>query len=480
MRMSSRTARPARRARIDGSTSSTSTRWRDDAMQLAGTRAARLRRDPRGRRWCLHATDRDPGKMRRTMRRVSPAPRPRRPPTVTAASAAIEIERRPGRAAPRRPISSSSSPTTSATATSAPSARPSSARRGSIAWPPRARSGRRSTSSRCARRAGPRCSPAGCRSATACSAATALMRPASSAPMRRPDCRPRRSRSPKLLKTPRLRHRHRRQVAPRPAPRVPADAPRLRLVVRPALLARHADDRPARSRLGHRRLLRSQAGILGRRPDARRGGDRTARRSPHADPALHRRGGPLHRGTQGRTVLPLPRAQPAAHPAGALAGVRRQERRRHLRRRDRGARLEHRPHPRHAAARCGLDRHTLVVFTSDNGPWLPFRDARRLGRTAARGQGHHLGGRRADAGDLLVAGHRSRPATVTAIGSAMDLLPTAAALAGARLPADRAARRRQPGRGAQDRPRPAAPDRCSTTGTANCGPSARAATRRTS
>ena len=32
---------------------------------------------------------------------------------------------------------------------------------------------------------------------------------------------------------------------------------------------------------------------------------------------------------------------------------------------------------------AGIDRRTLVVFTSDNGPWLPFDDARRLGWSAS-------------------------------------------------------------------------------------------------
>ena len=54
---------------------------------------------------------------------------------------------------------------------------------------------------------------------------------------------------------------------------------------------------------------------------------------------------------------------------------------------------------------AGIDQRTLVVFTSDNGPWLPFRRARRLRRAASRRQGDDVGGRCADAGDLLVARH---------------------------------------------------------------------------
>ena len=59
---------------------------------------------------------------------------------------------------------------------------------------------------------------------------------------------------------------------------------------------------------------------------------------------------------------------------------------------------------------AGLDRRTLVVFTSDNGPWLPFGAHGGSAGSAARRQGDDLGRRRADAGDLLVARH-GRPGT---------------------------------------------------------------------
>ena len=41
--------------------------------------------------------------------------------------------------------------------------------------------------------------------------------------------------------------------------------------------------------------------------------------------------------------------------------------------------------------REGLDKNTLVFFTSDNGPWLVMATGRRLGRAAARRQGHRPG-----------------------------------------------------------------------------------------
>ena len=155
-------------------------------------------------------------------------------------------------------------------------------------------------------------------------------------------------------------------------------------------------------------------------------------------------------------LLPLPRAQPAAHPAGALAGVRRQERRRRLRRRDRGARLEHRPHPRHAE-RAGHRPPDAGRLHQRQRSVAAVSQSRRLGGTAARGQGHHLGGRRAYAGDLLVAGHdRAGHHHRDRVGDG----PAADGGGIRRRPAPHRARarRRQPGRGAQDRPRAAAPD----------------------
>jgi arylsulfatase A len=85
---------------------------------------------------------------------------------------------------------------------------------------------------------------------------------------------------------------------------------------------------------------------------------------------------------------------------------------------------------------AGIDRRTLVVFTSDNGPWLPFK-------THAGSAGPLRGGK----GTTWEGGVRTpaifwwpgtiKPAVVTDIGSAMDLLVTAAKLAGAEPPSDR-------------------------------------------
>jgi arylsulfatase A len=85
----------------------------------------------------------------------------------------------------------------------------------------------------------------------------------------------------------------------------------------------------------------------------------------------------------------------------------------------------------------GVDRETLVIFTSDNGPWLAMRD---WGGTA--------GGLRGGKTSTFEGGHRvpaiarwpaGIPAGTEARGMAgmLDWLPTLVELAGARLPDDR-------------------------------------------
>src|SRR5215475_645513 len=83
-----------------------------------------------------------------------------------------------------------------------------------------------------------------------------------------------------------------------------------------------------------------------------------------------------------------------------------------------------------------LDRNTLVVFTSDNGPWAVFDE-----------QGGSAGLLRGAKGGTYEGGMREptifwrpgaiKPGVVTDIGSTLDLLPTFCALAGAPAPSDR-------------------------------------------
>jgi arylsulfatase A-like enzyme len=84
----------------------------------------------------------------------------------------------------------------------------------------------------------------------------------------------------------------------------------------------------------------------------------------------------------------------------------------------------------------GLADNTLVLFTSDNGPWLSYGD-----------QGGSAGLLRAGKGTTWEGGmrvpfvawwpRRIRPAVVTDLGTTMDLYTTAITLAGGTPPADR-------------------------------------------
>jgi arylsulfatase A-like enzyme len=83
-----------------------------------------------------------------------------------------------------------------------------------------------------------------------------------------------------------------------------------------------------------------------------------------------------------------------------------------------------------ALAEKGLDDNTLVVFTSDNGPWYQGSAGKLQGRKGST----YEGGVR----EPFVARFPGRipgGSTAEGVGSAMDLLPTFARLAGATVPA---------------------------------------------
>jgi uncharacterized sulfatase len=85
---------------------------------------------------------------------------------------------------------------------------------------------------------------------------------------------------------------------------------------------------------------------------------------------------------------------------------------------------------------AGIDNRTLVVFTSDNGPWLPFETHGGSAGPLREGKGTTWEGGMRTPGIFWWPG-TVKPGTVTDIGSALDLLPTAAALTHAPRPADR-------------------------------------------
>lgn len=84
----------------------------------------------------------------------------------------------------------------------------------------------------------------------------------------------------------------------------------------------------------------------------------------------------------------------------------------------------------------GLDKNTVVVFSSDNGPWLSFKT-----------HGGSAGPLRAGKGTTFEGGQRVptifwgpgivEPGMVTEMGSTMDLMKTFATLAGVESPSDR-------------------------------------------
>ncbi|MBN2817760.1 MAG: sulfatase-like hydrolase/transferase, partial [Bacteroidales bacterium] len=84
----------------------------------------------------------------------------------------------------------------------------------------------------------------------------------------------------------------------------------------------------------------------------------------------------------------------------------------------------------------GLEENTLVVFTSDNGPWLLFNEKGGSAGLLRGGKGGtYEGGMREPTviwGPGLV-----KPRVVSDLGSTMDLLPTFCNLAGTKLPNER-------------------------------------------
>jgi len=89
-----------------------------------------------------------------------------------------------------------------------------------------------------------------------------------------------------------------------------------------------------------------------------------------------------------------------------------------------------------ALDRLNLSENTLVVFTSDNGPWLTFD---QMGGSAGllRGGkgGTYEGGMREPT--IFRWPGRIQPEVVAQLGATMDLLPTFVSLASAELPSDR-------------------------------------------
>jgi arylsulfatase A-like enzyme len=84
----------------------------------------------------------------------------------------------------------------------------------------------------------------------------------------------------------------------------------------------------------------------------------------------------------------------------------------------------------------GIDKNTLVVFTSDNGPWLAYDDHGGSAGLLHDGKGTTWEGGMRVPGVFWWPG-KLKPGTVTDIGSTLDLFTTASYLADIPLPSDR-------------------------------------------
>ncbi len=85
----------------------------------------------------------------------------------------------------------------------------------------------------------------------------------------------------------------------------------------------------------------------------------------------------------------------------------------------------------------GIAENTLVVFTSDNGPWLPFEEHGGSAGPLREGKGSTWeGGMREPT--IFWGPGRLKPGVVMEMGSTLDLFATFSKIAGAELPSDRA------------------------------------------
>ena len=84
----------------------------------------------------------------------------------------------------------------------------------------------------------------------------------------------------------------------------------------------------------------------------------------------------------------------------------------------------------------GIDENTVVIFTSDNGPWLTFKTHGGNAGLLRGGKGGTFEGGMREPGIFWWPG-KIKPGVVMELGATMDLLPTFCSLAGINLPADR-------------------------------------------
>jgi len=87
--------------------------------------------------------------------------------------------------------------------------------------------------------------------------------------------------------------------------------------------------------------------------------------------------------------------------------------------------------------RLGIDEKTLVIFTSDNGPWLPYGDHGGLALPLREGKGTTWEGGMREPCIMRWPGKIPAGTLCNELSTTMDILPTFAKLAGASLPGKR-------------------------------------------
>jgi arylsulfatase A len=87
--------------------------------------------------------------------------------------------------------------------------------------------------------------------------------------------------------------------------------------------------------------------------------------------------------------------------------------------------------------RLGIDEKTLVVFTSDNGPWLLYGDHGGSAQPLREGKATTFEGGLREPCIMYWPGKIPAGSVCSELTTTMDLLPTAAKLAGAKVPYDR-------------------------------------------
>ncbi len=91
---------------------------------------------------------------------------------------------------------------------------------------------------------------------------------------------------------------------------------------------------------------------------------------------------------------------------------------------------------RRALEKEGLADNTLVIFTSDNGPWLPFKTHGGSAGLLRAGKGTTWDGGMREPGIFWSPGN-IKPAVIRELGSTMDLFTTVSTLAEVPIPSDR-------------------------------------------